>query len=764
MSFFDNIREYLDKKESLTCIPVSKKMPVVSDWPNIKVDHDVIDSWEDSGVYCDGFGLRAGQHNIGFVDIDTDDAGLIHIFNEIIDLPPVCSKVGKKGRTIFFRFIGEPPKPKYNIYLRKGDKKPIFEFFFASGQTVMPPSIHPETMLPYRWESESLLDIDLEDLPTIDMSKLEHFETVIQAGSMELGLKLVPTSVTGDGSGKYHFITKMATKLIHQGFDDASIAKTLVFHDRKNFAISQFFFSNKIGKDLVSKTDDLQNALLWIGSYKQSILRSDAKLRESLSRSAKITDHVPEYNDWEPPRPILNKKTALEFPDYLFPKALESYCKDHASLAALPPEAYLMGLFTTLSAVAQAKFLLKAKSDFSIHPSLALLLSAPSGSRKDAIYNASMAPLKKMIKRDYDNLDSDFVEREKDIIIKLTDLSKKKIKAISESDDTLKEELNKEIIKYQGELIKHKIRRPNFIFEAGTQEKLFEIMESNQHRGMLIAASEYITIMGGMGKKGNENLRSFYLKALNSSPDESFLYQTKAGTNVNIKKCLAAAIMGIQTDILANELKENEAGRNNDGLLQRFFIVNIDPEIRMMGDDDKPIDTSRVDNLFALIYDMDGMMELTWENEETKRLFYSYELELKTKIQHQKSAIKSFRSKYVGSVVKLAFLYELCNSGVGRIPKSISKASLLLAIELLEWLSLHLDISFSASKYASAVRSAESILSAMRAGGVDIRNFQKSVISITRLSHGDFIYGVDLLIEHGYLRRDGNSYEINPHF
>lgn len=763
MNYFNIINEYLDHNPSFSCVPVHQKAPkFVHGWQSIEITPEVIDSWEESGMLCDGLGFRAGQYNIGYADIDTDDVEYNYRFNEIMDLPPICAKKGKTGKTIFFRFEGTPKKSKYNVYLRSGDKKPLFEFNFTVGQTVLPPSIHPDTGMPYKWISQSLLDIDIEDLPIINEEKIQFLETIIRASSLSEGLKSVPTGITGDGSGKWKAVTSEAARLLHMGFDEHSIAKTLVGYDRQHFPNNQFFFSPKIGKDLVSKDNDVENAIMWISTFKQSLMKQDPDLRKTLSSMAKISESLPIHGDWETPRQLQNKKKALEFPEHLFPEAFKKYCFDHSLLSALPPEAYLSAIFSTFTATCQAKVTIHAMNSFKIHPSISTMIVAPSGSRKDAVFDTAMAPLRKLLDSALDKIDENFIENEKDICTKIEELSKRKKNAIKENDIPLRDELNKEIIATQNELTSIKKMRPNFIFESGTQEKLYELMHQNQDRGIFLTASEYVLLMGNLNKKGNESLRAFYLKLLNGSTTETFIHQTKTGTNVNTRKVVGCALVGAQTDILGNDIHEMEAGRNADGLLQRFFIVTINPEIREMVNSLEDIDSRRIDNLYALMYNHPGHVDVYWDSEDTRKVYTQYDKSLREKIQYDRSAIRSFRSKYSGKSIQLAWIYEIGNASPGHIPTKITKKSFLLAVEFLEWMSVNLDVIWSNVNYNTALRSAETILNCIKNGGIRPDHFQKDIIQSTRLGHLDFTLGIDLLIEHGYVRRTADKYEVNP--
>jgi hypothetical protein len=763
MNYFNHMHEYLDKKDPLECVPVCKKAPFIKEWQSIKVTADVINAWEEiyTGV-ADGFGVRAGQHNIGWMDVDTNDSILIHKIDEIMDLSNICVKKGMKGKTVFFRHNGRPLKSKYNVYLKGDNKKPVVEFNFTSGQTVLPPSIHPQTGAPYVWVSNSLLDIDIEDLPFIDEGKIEYLETILNAASLEEGLKQVPTSVTGDGSGKFNTMKSEVTRLLHLGIDDSSIAKTLVGLDRRLFPGNQFFFSSKLGKDLISKDSDIDNALMWVNTYKNSLMRTDPDLRRTLSSIAKVSDAVQVHGDWQIPIPLVSKKRIIEFPDHLFPSAFKDYCKDLSRQSALPAESYLMALFSSLSACCQAKVSIHAKPDFIVHPSISTMIVAPSGSRKDAVFDAALAPLRKITDAMMDNITAEFIENEKSVVAEIVELSKKKQKAISEKDYPSRDSLSAEIVELQNQLTEIKAERPNFIFESGTQEKLYELMYQNQDRGIFLTSSEYVHLMGGLSKKGNESLRGFYLKLLNGSTTETFSHQTKGGTNVNIRKVVGCALVGAQTDILAQDIREMEAGRQSDGLLQRFFLIAVNPEIRRMEKSRKVVDSNRIDNLFNLLFHHKNKIDVVWENDEAEDAYLDYDFHLRKKIEFEKSVIKSFRSKYSGKSVQLAWIIELGNSRPGVIPTTISKKSFLIAVELLEWLSVNLDLIWDNSNYSAALRSAELMLMSIKAGGVKASNFQTDIIKNTRLTMIDFNLGCNLLVDNHYIRQTGDKYEMSP--
>ena len=763
MNYFDFIRKYLDKEVSLECIPVMNKAPFISEWQSVKVTDEVIDSWEENYLgRTNGYGFRAGQHSIGYLDIDTDDPEIISRIDEVLDLSQICVKRGLKGKTVFFRFEGTPKKSKYNIYLRQGDKKPVCEINFTVGQTVLPPSIHPDTGAPYKWISTPLLEVDIDELTVIKEERIEYLETILRAPSFREGLKEVPTAVTGDGSGKWKTITSEAARLLHMGIDESTIARTLIGIDRQLFAGNQFFFSEKIGKDLVSKTSDIENATLWITTFKQSLMRQDPELRKLLTSIVKTVEVAPTHGDWEMPKIMMPKQKAIEFPTNLYPESCADYCNQLAKLSNMPSEAFLAGLMTTFSSVSQGKVIIQPKSDFIVRPSISTMIIAPSGSRKDTLFDGAKAPLMKLINRDKDKIDQNFIENEKDICSKIEELSRKKKKALGESDDVTVKDLNKQIIDLQNELTTVKKQRPNFIFESGTQERLYQLMNENQDRGIFLCNSEYVQLMGNLNRTGNEALRGFYLKLLNGSVNESFSHQTIGGLKVDIRRCFGNSLIGVQTDIFANEIKRIENGQGNDGLLQRYFLITVSPEIKRMEDIEEKIKSDAIDNKFALYYDHAGEIYVTFEK-DAYNLYVDYDFELRTKAQYDSSVIRSFRSKYSGQLVKLAWIFAALNSKVGVIPFKVTKKDVADAILWLEWQSRCLDIAWSNNSYSAALRAANMMIDAIKAGGIRPQSFSNDIIRHTRLGSNDLRLGLDLLKEHNYVRMNEKGWvEINP--
>lgn len=147
-----NTNSYFEK--GLAILPVKGKAPFVDDWYNVDFSE-----WEGEWK---GIGLKTGKASgIICLDFDSIDENVKQKIKNI--LPPIyCGKIGnpKKLPTMFFRFNNEASRDLKNIEV---------QLLSTGKQTVLPPSPHP-TLLgrKFLWCANSLLDIDLDDLPDLD--------------------------------------------------------------------------------------------------------------------------------------------------------------------------------------------------------------------------------------------------------------------------------------------------------------------------------------------------------------------------------------------------------------------------------------------------------------------------------------------------------------------------------------------------------------------------------------------------------------------
>jgi|SRR5271165_6576656 len=134
------------------------------DWPASELQQ-----WLSLYGQC-GLGLLMGSPlpgglTLGALDIDRDE--YLPLARTLLG-GPLCQRIGKKGAVFFVRVEPGIKNRKFRV---KGDAGKVWgqaaECLFHKNFCLVPPTIHPDTSQPYRWEGAPLLGIDVSTLPVI---------------------------------------------------------------------------------------------------------------------------------------------------------------------------------------------------------------------------------------------------------------------------------------------------------------------------------------------------------------------------------------------------------------------------------------------------------------------------------------------------------------------------------------------------------------------------------------------------------------------
>jgi hypothetical protein len=132
-----------------------------------------------------GVGVVAGQasHGLIAVDIDSEDPTIQATLRTV--LPPThVRKTGARGETLFYHGPDVAQSQSWDIAGKR-----IVDLIGPGRQTVLPPTIHPDTGTPYRWSgSESLEDLQPHELPALPADIAEQ----ITAALLPLGYRPEP--------------------------------------------------------------------------------------------------------------------------------------------------------------------------------------------------------------------------------------------------------------------------------------------------------------------------------------------------------------------------------------------------------------------------------------------------------------------------------------------------------------------------------------------------------------------------------------------
>lgn len=121
-----------------------------------------------------GDALPDGTYLVG-IDVDIEEHALHRAVRMAIG-ESVPVKKGKKGATYIVRFNAEVRTHKIR-WVREGKNVPAIDILGRGSQTVLPPSIHPQTGQPYIWVSGTpLTDITIREIPVFNDTLLDEIK------------------------------------------------------------------------------------------------------------------------------------------------------------------------------------------------------------------------------------------------------------------------------------------------------------------------------------------------------------------------------------------------------------------------------------------------------------------------------------------------------------------------------------------------------------------------------------------------------------
>jgi hypothetical protein len=151
------------------------KRPIIEAWDKLrKVPLSEFEIWRlvrENPLL--GLGVAGGYNGLVPVDIDTDDD---EIGDAVMDvLPrPLVAKAGQRGLTCFYRSAVPITACKF-----KTPTAMLVEIL-TSTQTVIPPTVHPDTSKPYIWLTKrTLFDTPVGELPAITPATIGEIAAVL---------------------------------------------------------------------------------------------------------------------------------------------------------------------------------------------------------------------------------------------------------------------------------------------------------------------------------------------------------------------------------------------------------------------------------------------------------------------------------------------------------------------------------------------------------------------------------------------------------
>lgn len=155
-------------------------------------------SWPDAGV------CLVLDHEVKVIDIDTDDPAIRTAILSVMPDSPV-KKRGAKGFSAFYRGSPEIVARSFNV----GGER-VLDLLAYGKQTVIPPTVHPDTGRPYFWTegSDTLLEVTVDQLPELPVDILERVEEALAPFGYVAPIERDP--VLGDADTAWREVNEIA--------------------------------------------------------------------------------------------------------------------------------------------------------------------------------------------------------------------------------------------------------------------------------------------------------------------------------------------------------------------------------------------------------------------------------------------------------------------------------------------------------------------------------------------------------------------------
>lgn len=271
--FAANLGNYLNKGYAVIPLVDRQKFPCIKEW-QMYCDRMPTESeaqqWFKNYQREGNLGLALGQASgLVAVDVDTEDTQLLKQIDEILPPTPI-KKRGRKGFTAFYRYSGQLARKFKNPI----DGGMVIEILSRGNQTVLPPSIHPDTQNQYSWISEkTLLDLEPSDLPDLTNETIKEIELFVGSINKQASKiseeKPFEENTRSTSEGRNDTLKNFAIELISQRVPTDEGVGLLIKYDLENHTTPLFSDSTESGM----KGDVWSNAQRFFVSILQSINR-----------------------------------------------------------------------------------------------------------------------------------------------------------------------------------------------------------------------------------------------------------------------------------------------------------------------------------------------------------------------------------------------------------------------------------------------------------------------------------------------------------
>jgi hypothetical protein len=782
------INEYIANGYALVPIPLGEKGPKGKGWNtrentirNIEGATQINGNVGLAHLYCSPYVTAA-------LDIDDLSVARVYLSKHGIDLQALLDaqdavqiSSGRLNRAKLLYKLPFESKPMETKQIQDPvSKDMVFELRCASsnGKTVqdlLPPSIHPETGIEYKWAGKG----DWRDIPFIPETLLTLWEELLNENALQSKNTVSPSilqHLSATQTLSDQDIQHLRSALLHLRADD-----------RKDWIKAGLALKNlgEVGRGLwiewsmtSKKYDPLDAANTWDTLDPTSIdyryVFAEAQ-RQGWVNPTKRTDldpptSVSDSSDWPEPQKLPGElRPVIELDPQWLPEALRDGCIDIAerlncplAYVAIPA---LVGAGTVLGN--KVGILPKAHDDsWVVHPGVWGGIVGSPGSMKTPALLASLKALQTL----EDEAAIQYANEMRQYLIDKAQFDKSMANFKSGKVNTFPIEPTKPVKK-------------RYMVNDVTYQALGEILANNP-QGILAYADELSGLLQSLDTPGQEAARGFYLSGWGGQGNYTFDRITRE--SITLTRYQLAVFGGFQPDRIKAYVRYAQSGSSkNDGLLQRFQLLvwpDLPDDFELI---DRPANKAAILRMHNAIVALKNFSEpslpglstansngiqLFHFNHDAQEQFNNWYLENEKMLRHGRldPSEHGHFAKYRSLIPGLALLFHLLDGHTGPICKNCVTQALHFA----RYLKSHAKRIYSSvhGLDSGPARSlAQKILDKKLQGNFTQRNVQHK--GWANLSNKESVtLAVNSLVEHGWLLellsesggRKTMLYKINP--
>ena len=555
--FADWCDKYIEMGLNVT--PLNGKRPFLSEWQLANRDYDEL---TEKYPTCN-IGLICGElSGVIAIDIDLKDPDLINRVLAIIP-PSEVRKRGAKGVTLFYRYQGEVNQKLFF------NGETAVELLSTGNQTVLPPSIHPDTKMPYKWDHYGLLDVSGYDLPLLDYERvwprLQHLFGDKKSSKLKATFSDIKDEFGRSPHGSFLRMQNIASRLIKAKTPINKAIDELLAKDKELHGVITYFNDPRFA----DRGTEYTRALKFYSSMLETFITRQR------AEGLEIEEPLKEI---EPIKDLIAEKYLVQsISKECVPEIIWDYCYNQARSSETAIDYIFMSTLISIIAPLGDKIAVKPKknSSYKWKPKMSVILVGSPSVRKSGAMQIGLAPFKKSLAM-MKQMKAEEIETIKEKIKSSKGVLRNKLKDLEKQPDNMA--LVKEITLIEKGITRletHPLLK-DWIVNNVTVQSLMKIF--SDHAGAYI--QEWDEISGWLEfieQKSQAGARSEFLTLMNQGMTNYRVDRKDSELSVIVDYAHINLIGTTQPNLIKPFLMKE------DGLIQRFQICypNFEKPITM---------------------------------------------------------------------------------------------------------------------------------------------------------------------------------------